>query len=157
MISIKKKIRAFTLSEMLVVLIITVIVVGLAFSVLNLVQKQMSQIQDGFAGNGERNRLKHALWRDFGTYSRIYYQETSNQLICESPTEKITYEFQENLVVRALDSFRIGRHVPAYYFLGKSQTSGEVDALEIKIFETENSPLFVYKTNTAETYMDYGF
>ena len=157
MISIKKKIRAFTLSEMLVVLIITVIVVGLAFSVLNLVQKQMSQIQDGFAGNGERNRLKHALWRDFGTYSRIYYQETSNQLICESPTEKITYEFQENLVVRALDSFRIGRHVPAYYFLGKSQTSGEVDALEIKMFEKGNSPLFVYKTNTAETYMDYGF
>ena len=142
---------------MLVVLIITVIVVGLAFSVLNLVQKQMSQIQDGFAGNDERNRLKHALWRDFGTYSRIYYQETSNQLICESPTEKITYEFQENLVVRALDSFRIGRHVPAYYFLGKSQTSGEVDALEIKMFEKGNSPLFVYKTNTAETYMDYGF
>ena len=157
MISIRRKLSAFTLSEMLVVLIITVIVVGLAFSILNLVQKQMSTIQDGFAENGDRNRLKHALWRDFGTYSRIYYQETSNQLICESPTEKVTYEFQQNLVVRALDSFRIGKHTPACFFLGKSQTSGEVDALEIRTFESGNNSLFVYKTNTAETYMDYGF
>ena len=39
------KIQAYTLSEMIVVLILTSIVVGMAFSVLTLVQKHMSGIR----------------------------------------------------------------------------------------------------------------
>lgn len=39
------KVKSFTLSELLVVMIITAIVVGMAFSVLRLVQKQIHTIQ----------------------------------------------------------------------------------------------------------------
>ncbi|MEM9650388.1 MAG: prepilin-type N-terminal cleavage/methylation domain-containing protein, partial [Bacteroidota bacterium] len=60
-----KKLRAFTLSEMLVVLLLTVIVVGLAFSVLNLVQRQMSGIESNYARNTAFDQLKQSLWVDF--------------------------------------------------------------------------------------------
>ena len=51
------KVQAFTLSEMIVVLIITSIVIGMAFSVLRLVQKHMGGIQDNFNRSTELNRL----------------------------------------------------------------------------------------------------
>jgi Tfp pilus assembly protein FimT len=42
------KLKSFTLSELLIVMIITAIVVGMAFSVLRLVQKQIHTIQTNF-------------------------------------------------------------------------------------------------------------
>ena len=74
MISIRKKTKAFTLSELLVVLLITVIVAGLAFTTLNLVQKQMRDIRVGFESSSEKGRLKQVLWKDFNSYSRIYFR-----------------------------------------------------------------------------------
>ena len=157
MIPIKKKVKGFTLSEMLVVLLITVIVVGLAFTILNLVQKQMGDIRVGFEKNSEKNRLKQAMWRDFGTYSRIYYQENSSQLICENPKQRTIYQFQEDVVIRDLDSFSVQTKSPTRYFLGKSIVSGEVDALELQFLDASNSTMLIYKINTAESFMDYGF
>ena len=75
-----KKIMAFTLSEMIVVLILTSIVIGLAFSVLNLVQKQMSAIQDNYNKSLELNKLETALWLDFNRYSDIRFNELDNEL-----------------------------------------------------------------------------
>ena len=43
-----KKIPAFTLSEVLIVLVITAIVIGIAFSVLTLVNKQYNAIRDSY-------------------------------------------------------------------------------------------------------------
>ncbi len=153
----RKKVQAFTLSEMLVVLLITLIVVGLAFTVLNLVQKQMGSLRNGFEDASERTRFKQVLWKDFRTYSRVYYQESANQLICENPKETIIYQFQEKLVIRAMDSFAVDVKSKTGYFLGASIVSGELDALQLEMNDPGKSSFLVYKTNTAESYMDYGF
>lgn len=154
--SVKPKVKAFTLSEMLVVLLLTIIVVGLAFTVLNLVQKQMGDIQIGFEGNSEKNRLKQVLWRDFRTYSRVYYNSDANQLICENPRERVSYEFQENHVIRALDSFNVNIKSTSGYFIGKNIVSGEVDALELELDDAKETSMLIYKINTAESFMDHG-
>ncbi|MEM6816404.1 MAG: hypothetical protein AAF600_18760 [Bacteroidota bacterium] len=156
MIFAKTKVKAFTLSEMLVVLLLTIIVVGLAFTILNLVQKQMGDIQSGFEANSEKNRLKQILWKDFGTYSRVFYKSETNQLVCENPKERVSYEFQENLVIRALDSFRVNIKSTSGYFIGKTIVSGEVDALELQLDDPSSTLLLIYKMNTAESFMDHG-
>ena len=44
----KHKIKAFTLSELIVVMVLTLVVAGMAFSVLQLVQKHMYAIKGNF-------------------------------------------------------------------------------------------------------------
>tara|TARA_R110002094_G_scaffold202065_1_gene173391 strand:+ start:295 stop:504 length:210 start_codon:yes stop_codon:yes gene_type:complete len=63
------KIKAFTLSEMVVVTILTSIIVGIAFSVLSLVQRHMYSIKQNFNNNTELSKLEQALWIDFDMLS----------------------------------------------------------------------------------------
>jgi len=67
------KIQAFTLSEIIVVLILTTIIVGLAFSVLTLVQKHMRSIQSNFYNTTELKKLETSLWLDFNRYSLFIF------------------------------------------------------------------------------------
>ena len=46
---LKRKIKAFTLSEIIVVMLLTIIVIGLAFSVLTLIKKQMLLMENNFS------------------------------------------------------------------------------------------------------------
>ena len=59
-----KKLNSFTLSEMLVVLVITAIVVGLAFSVLSLVRKQVYRLQNDTDKRVQYDLLKNKLFID---------------------------------------------------------------------------------------------
>ena len=52
-----RKISAFTLNEMLVVLLVTTIVVSMGFAVLQLVQQQMGGIDRNYERNTELNLL----------------------------------------------------------------------------------------------------
>ena len=75
-----KKIQAFTLTEVIIVLILTSIVVGLAFSVLGLVQKQMLAVQENYNKNLDISKLETSLWLDFNRYSEISYDAIENEL-----------------------------------------------------------------------------
>ncbi|WP_165395201.1 prepilin-type N-terminal cleavage/methylation domain-containing protein [Flagellimonas allohymeniacidonis] len=150
----KSKIKAFTLSEMLVVLLITVIVVGLAFSVLNLVQKQMFAVREDLELRSGENELKQALWRDFRTFSRIYGNRIDGSIQLENPFEQVRYQFQEKVVLRNLDTFRVEIKNKDFFFLGNPIETGELDALGLGVRNQEGASIFVYKANAAETYMD---
>ena len=72
--AIDKKIKAFTLSEMLVVLVISSIVIAAAFLILTMVQKQFMVVQKNINNKQEINFFERLLWRDFNTYT-INYQK----------------------------------------------------------------------------------
>ncbi|BFP40657.1 prepilin-type N-terminal cleavage/methylation domain-containing protein [Flavobacteriaceae bacterium GF1] len=154
MIHFNQKIKAFTLSEMMVVLLLTVIVVGLAFSVLNLVQKQMAGVRKEYGANMEVRLLKQALWKDVRTFSRIYATENGDGLFCDGPGGQIQYLFYRDYIVRANDTFEVAIGHKKYYFMGRPIISGEVDALELQWNDSIRQPLLVYKINAAESFMD---
>ncbi|HBI00707.1 MAG TPA: hypothetical protein DDY18_03685, partial [Flavobacterium sp.] len=60
-----KKVKSFTLSELIVVMIITVIVVGIAFSVLLLVKKQIKGIEKNYQKTTQLALFEEKFWRDF--------------------------------------------------------------------------------------------
>src|SRR5690606_32485011 len=101
------KIRAFTISEIVVVLILTSIVVGLAFSVLSLVQKHMSGIQNNFINTTELNTLEQSLWLDFNRYSKIEYDDLDEELTFANELGSISYQFYESYIVKEQDTFHI--------------------------------------------------
>lgn len=151
---INKKIQSFTLSEMIVVLILTSIVIGLAFSVLRLVQKNMLIIQDNYNNNLELNKLETSLWLDFNRYSKIDINALENKLTFKNEIDSTTYKFSEKNIITQQDTFTIELESKQFYFDGIISNS-QVDAIKLKTAKTyQNKTLFVFKKNDATLYLD---
>ena len=139
---------------MLVVLLLTLIVVGLAFSVLDLVQKQMRGIQDHYAQKTTENRLRQALWIDFNTYSQIVCFPEKRIVSLTHELNRITYHFYQGYVLRDKDTFYTDFTLEKLYFQGEEVTGGTIDALELTPSRKKNGKtIFVYKVNTATDFM----
>ncbi len=141
---------------MLVVLLLTVIVVGLAFSVLTLVQKQMHSVQTGFEENSTRNQLRQVLWKDFRTYPYVHGHANTDRLTFQNEMEQVTYEFKEDTIIRASDTFAIRVRQKMFYFLGKTVLEGPIDAVSIQTDTPNERMIHVYGACTSETFMNYG-
>ncbi|MEC7264023.1 MAG: prepilin-type N-terminal cleavage/methylation domain-containing protein [Bacteroidota bacterium] len=151
----KNKIKAFTLSEMLVVLLLTVIVVGLAFAVLNLVQKQMRGIQGVYEQKTENNQLKQALWIDFNSHSQIQWMAKNGELKFDDELKQTTYTFNEGYILKDRDTFYTDLVVKELYFNGNLVRAGKVDAMNLGVSDGSNDrELFVFKRNSASNFMD---
>jgi hypothetical protein len=151
---INNKIKAFTLSEMIVVLILTSIVVGLAFSVLGLVQKQMLAIKSNYNKSLEVNKLETSLWLDFNIYSKIEYNDFENELKFSTVLDSVTYKFLGEKIIKETDTFAISIKQKQFYFDGKILNNGQIDALKLEASKDfQNKQLFVFKQNDANAYI----
>ncbi|MCD2260791.1 hypothetical protein KWG70_16355 [Psychroserpens sp. XSD401] len=139
---------------MIVVLIITSIVVGLAFSVLSLVQKQMLAIQKNYSNSLEINKLETSLWLDFNRYSKITYDSVESELKFSSELDSVVYQFREDNIITEKDTFLIQVQNRYMYFDGEL-SNGQIDAIKLETTkEFLNQKLFVYKSNDATFYMN---
>ncbi len=123
------KVKSFTLSEMLVVMIITAIVVGIAFSVLSLVQKQIRTVEKNFEKTTTLSLLEQRLWQDFNRHNTI--KASNEQLILTSDIDTVMYHFQPNYTLRNRDTIKAKLTVDKFYYLGNEVESGYVDAISI--------------------------
>lgn len=144
------KIKSFTLSEMLVVLIITAIVVGLAFSVLTLVRKQIVILQTNAAAATKRELLENKLVIDFNTYSDIKIID-KNLLQFKNEMDSTTYNIIDKLIVVKEDTLTSDLYQIAYYYKNVMVEKGRVDAVKITLEPKKEvfKSLFIYKTNDA--------
>lgn len=151
------KIDAFTLGEMVVVLILTSIIIGLAFSVLTLVQKHMSGIQGNFNKNTELNKLEQSLWLDFNRYSNIKYDALEDVIVFKNQLDSVSYQFHESYIIKNKDTFNMEVQNKHIFFDGNLTKKGVLDALKIetsKVFQ--NQILFVFKENDATHFVNNG-
>ncbi|WP_281232402.1 PulJ/GspJ family protein [Flavobacterium gelatinilyticum] len=142
------KLKSFTLSELIVVMIITAIVVGMAFSVLRIVQKQIHTIQTNFEKTTTLALFEQQLWQDFNTQHTVIYDNNKQALFMTSEIDTITYSFQDKYSLRNLDTIKLKINPGKAFFRGKEINSGHVDALSIYA-ETElpGYQIFVSKKN----------
>ncbi|RED26116.1 pilin/secretion family protein with methylation motif [Flavobacterium cutihirudinis] len=149
------KLKSFTLSEMIVVMIITAIVVGMAFSVLRIVQKQIHTIQSNFEKTSTLALFEQKLWQDFNEPHMIIYDKAKQLLIMTSEIDTITYSFQENFSLRNLDTIKLKITPNKAFLRGKEISNGQIDALSIYA-ETElpDYRIFVSKKNDLTFFMN---
>lgn len=142
------KLKSFTLSEMIVVMIITAIVVGMAFSVLRIVQKQIHTIQNNFEKTSTLTLFEQKLWQDFNEPHIIVYDSAKQLLILTSEIDTIRYSFQDNFSLRNRDTIKLRIKPNKALFRGKEINNGQIDALSI-FAETElpDYQIFVSKKN----------
>tara|TARA_R110002096_G_scaffold421590_2_gene627448 strand:+ start:1165 stop:1629 length:465 start_codon:yes stop_codon:yes gene_type:complete len=149
------KIKAFTLSEMVVVTILTSIIVGIAFSVLSLVQRHMYSIKQNFNNNTELSKLEQALWIDFNTYSKITYNAIDDELVFVSELYSISYRFTNDHIIREMDTLNIQLHNKLFFLDGDKIENNEIDAVKMETSKTfQRQQIFVYKQNDATLYMN---
>ena len=148
-----KKIRSFTIAEMLVVMILTIIVISIAILVLNLVQKEIKGIQLNYKNNTEVKTLGQALWNDFNKKTVVFDAKT-NRLICTTPLDTVIYKFSSKYVVRNTDTIKVNV-VENNYYLDCNKSMNGVDAIALKFSkEFQNKELFIFKTKASSYYMN---
>lgn len=149
------KVKSFTLSELLVVMIITAIVVGLAFSVLRLVQRQIYLIQKNYDKSVELALFEQKLWQDFNEHPVVVFNSKANKLQLESEIDTVIYHFESENVLRDKDTIKVKVNVANVLFEGKKVNEGDIDAIRLNA-ETElpEYSIFVFRKLDVNFYMN---
>ena len=142
------KIKAFTLSEILVVIVISTIVVGLAFTVLGIVQKNMKNIESNYTYQTSLQSLEVSLSIDFNRYTAVNWNPNEKVLLFSSPIQNKTYQFYKDSIVTSTNTFRVKTKISDFFFEGKPISTGTIDAVKLT-FENTNDlyKMFVFKHN----------
>lgn len=151
----KNKIKSFTLPELLVVMVITAIVVGLAFGVLRLVQKQIHAIQKNFDKTTDLVLFEQKLWQDFNELHTIRFNIDKNSLLMESEMDTVNYSFHDNFTLRNNDTIKLKLVPTKLFFNGKEVKEGYIDAISISgVAEILGYEIFISKENDATQFMN---
>jgi hypothetical protein len=141
------KLKSFTLSELLIVMIITAIVVGMAFSVLRLVQKQMHSLQLSFEKTTLITLFEQRIWQDFNEPNEIFYSESDQKLLLLSEIDTIRYTFQKDYTIRNQDTIKVPIAIKEAYLNGKTIVNGTIDAVKLSASVLPEYTIFVSRKN----------
>lgn len=143
-----RKIKAFTLTEVMVVLVISAIVAGLAFSVLGIVQNNMRSIEGNYQYQSEMQSLEVALTIDFNKYTTANWDSEKKLLKLSSPIDQKSYQFLNDSIISGIDSYHIKTKSKLFYFEGEQVESGRIDALKLTFDKTTDAHrIFIFKHN----------
>jgi len=132
----KHKTPAFTLSEILVVLAITSIVITIAFTVLSLISKQFITMQSRYEERTEVTKFKQRLLFDFEKGSQVFWNEKLQQLTIAIKDETIRYEIMSEYVLRDSDTIDLKILNTQFYHKGDTIEEGIVDGIQIGLEAT---------------------
>jgi prepilin-type N-terminal cleavage/methylation domain-containing protein len=148
-----KKIKAFTLTELLVVMFVSTIVISLAFLVLTMVQKQTRSIKVNLDKKQIIENLDRILWKDFNEANYVLLEK--DYLSFEKELDTIIYILEEKVIIRKKDSFFIETSNKTFYLDGVKVQNSCIDALKLEFESTYNNPkLFVYRKKDASFYIN---
>lgn len=145
MIDNLKKYKAFTIQEMMVVLIIAALVVSMAILALDLVQKELLGIQKGLSAKTEIRLLEKTLLNDLNSLE-MKYQSAAGTLHGFSELAQVNYRLSPEFVRRNKDTFFVKIDSVQFFLDNQKVSSGTVDAIDIQI---GNRKFFVYKKKAA--------
>jgi len=142
------KIKGFTLTEMMVVMVISAIVVGLAFTILDIVQKNMRSIEHNYEYQSEIQSLEVALTIDFNNHTEVHWNANEHQLTLSSPIQERIYTFSTDSISNDIDAFSVRTKKVICYLEGEEVNSGRADAIKLTFDTTSDlHRVFIYKHN----------
>lgn len=150
----KNKLNAFTLAEMLVVLVVSSIIIAMAFLVLNMVREQVISIHKNYQKKQEVHFFEVRFSRDFNERNG-YYNEKENRFTLTNPKDSIVYSFLDKMIIREKDTFFIEVANKKLFLDGKEVNDANIDAVEINLSnEFANKQLFVQQIKDASYYVN---
>lgn len=133
---------------MMVVIVVSAIVAGLAFTILDVVQKNMRAVETNYEHQSEIQALETALTIDFNDCTTVFWDARTESLALSSPVKKQTYHFLKDSITTEISSFLLKTKNTEFFFEGKSVTGGEIDAIKLTFENTRDlHRIFVFKYN----------
>ncbi|WP_405567961.1 type II secretion system protein J [Polaribacter sp. Asnod6-C07] len=150
-----KKLKAFTLAEMLVVLVLASIIIAMGFLVLNMVKSQVISIQNNYQKKQEVQFFEATLTRDFNARN-AFYNKDNNHLILKNTKDSVLYVFKDYLIIRNRDTFKIEVTNKKFFLNGKIVKENTIDAIEMNLSENYGEKfLFMHKVKDASYYINH--
>lgn len=150
----KQKIPAFTIAEMLVVLVVSAIVISLAMMVLSLVQKQIHTIKQTTEKTNEILLLEKVLWNDINT-KKLHYNKEKELLTAYTILDTVKYQFAEEYILRNKDTLKVGVSQVIPYLTGDISQSNDLDAVELTLTKDYlNKKLFIFTQKDVSYFMN---
>ncbi|MEM7185482.1 MAG: prepilin-type N-terminal cleavage/methylation domain-containing protein [Bacteroidota bacterium] len=149
MSKLPRKIPAYTLTEMLVVLAISTIVATLAFGILSLVNSNFSAIQANYSQSTEVLQLKQQLWVDLHRNHELVSFEAGSTWVARTPLDSVLYRFSEKEILRNGDTLYAGDYKKWSFNEGMEVGDGPVDAVKLEMGSPAFATVFVFKEKDA--------
>ncbi|AUC13867.1 hypothetical protein BTO06_01285 [Tenacibaculum sp. SZ-18] len=148
----KSKLKAFTLTELIVVMIISTIVISLSYMAFSMVRKQVNNIQNRLTLKEELLSLEKVLNRDLNTFGIADYK---NQILkLKNPLDSIFYKIDNKQVLRNKDTFKVVVNEFTVFLNGQKVKSGKIDALRFSSENINNREVFIYTIKDAASYLN---
>lgn len=145
------KLPAYTLTEVLIVLAISAIVMGLAFSVLDIVQQNVDKIREQNEYNSSVQYLELALRHNFNEHGKVeYLDKTKTIRYSDGLTEKAML-LKNDSIFFSNDSTGIGITQAIFFYKGLPVKKGRIDALKLYLNSEPDNYLFVRQYNDRKS------
>jgi len=130
-----QNLKAFTLVELVVVMILSSVIATIAFFSIQNVQSQYSNFEQQTDTVLEISHFQTVLASDFEQSKLVHCEENSLHLIYEN--YKIQYQFAPSWVTRSvenqfIDTLRIPSSLVSFYYKSKLISQGRVDKFQLK-------------------------
>ncbi len=135
----------------MVVLVITSIVVGLAFAVLTLVSKQFYTIRDGYTDRQALLMFRERLSLDFDQCLSAKWNQVEEELTIQMHKTSFIYHLSDHTIIRGQDSLLLKYDYVQFYQSAIPVENGLVDAMEIGIkMPGRIEDLFIHRRSVAQ-------
>ena len=149
-----KKIPAYTLTEILVVLALTAIVAALSFSALGFIKRALGLIETNYEFANSYRNLEIKLSLDFANAESIN-SISPNKLELTGPLETTTYAITDTHLIRNNDTLVTGRLSFQLFSNGEEISTGACDAIKLGFGEIEKEVImFISKPITTKDRLD---
>lgn len=153
-----KKLRAFTLMELLIGMIIGSIVVGCCYFGYSIIWKQFGDYRNMKHEINAAMQLNEVLLNDFSRSQEITFSD--NKLKMELDSSAITYEFNDSVIVRitpeAADTFHFATTELQSEFIGPGFSGGTVKSFSFSTGVLGEREIFNFdKTYSAAFFMNH--
>ncbi|MDA9316473.1 type II secretion system GspH family protein [Polaribacter sp.] len=150
----QNKIRAFTLGELLVVMIVSSIVISMTFLVLNMTRRQINTIQENYQKKEIFRFFETTLLRDFNSHT-AYYDLKAKRLSLTNTKDNIRYTFLDRMILRDQDTFQIEVVKINLFLDGKIVLGKSIDAISMEASKSfAQQQLFVQQRKDAAYYIN---
>ena len=147
-----KKINGYTLNELVIVLALTVIIVGIAFSVLKLVNLQLLSIKKSYEKNSEFLHFQQQLKNDMDSANKMYFNYGEDQLSIHKEDRIINYFLISNRISREDEMISLEFEKWTFFNNGKEVVMGNADAVQFTT-KSNNMELFFFINQAAIQYL----
>ena len=134
-----RKTNAFTLSELLLGLLMAVLVVGSAFYALRYIRKQTTIWTAAVDNQTKITTLEARVWEDIYQRARAWGDQKAGLLSFYTALDTVSYQFTGSAITRNGQSLARLHHRVVFYYQGTITPLGPVDAVALQ-FEGDSIP-----------------